>query len=141
MKAIINGSRDMTDQSTLELIETAVKESGFKITKLLSSEEKGVEMWARNWANANDVPIEEYKADWKNIKGIPKEHIKVSTFNKKKYNSMAGKQRDERRVALADCVIIIDDGGFNIGYLAKQYDVPTYIYKLNEDDKEYEYDF
>ena len=35
MKCNISGSRDMIDKSTLEIINQAVKDSGFEITELM----------------------------------------------------------------------------------------------------------
>lgn len=137
MKCNISGPRDM-GKECLEIIEQAIKDSGFEITKLMSTCEKGVDTWARNWAAANEVPVSDFKADWKTIKGVPKEHIKKGQYGK--YNSHAGKLRDDMMMAECDASIIIDDGGYSKKYLAKQYGVELHIHVL-EDNTEYEHQF
>ena len=129
----------MTDKSTLDIINQAIKDSKFKITELMSTCEGGVDTWAKNWANANNVPITDFKVNWNTIKGVPKADIKKNKWGKK-YNTKAAKQRDDMMMSECDAAIIIDDGGYTKKYLAEQYKVKLHIHLL-EDNKEYEYQF
>ncbi len=53
MNVFITGSRDFWKPA---LIEEAISESGFKITKVVSSLARGIEYGALRWANINKVP-------------------------------------------------------------------------------------
>jgi len=139
MKCNISGPRDIDNDTALEIITQAIKDSGFKITKLMSTCESGVDTWARNWASENDVPVVGFQADWSNIKGVPKENIKKNSWGKK-YNTQAAKLRDDMMMGECDAAIIIDDGGYSKKYLAEQHGVEVHVHKL-VDNTEYEYQF
>ena len=61
MKVIVAGSRNITDYDT---VATAIKESTFRITQLVSGCARGVDMEGERWAAINDVPIKHFPADW-----------------------------------------------------------------------------
>jgi hypothetical protein len=61
MKVIIAGSRGITDP---ELVERAIKESGFEITTVISGTARGVDVLGEQWAASNRIPLERYPADW-----------------------------------------------------------------------------
>lgn len=61
MKTIIAGSRTIKDGA---LIEQAVKESGFKISKVLCGGAKGADVLGRNYAKSKEIPVLEFPADW-----------------------------------------------------------------------------
>jgi len=61
MRVIIAGSRDITDLAT---VYTAVKESGFVITTVVSGTARGVDRLGEEWAKQNGVPVVRYPADW-----------------------------------------------------------------------------
>ena len=71
MKVIIAGSRTIRD---LALIETAVRESGFTITEVVSGRQRswdsitrtyyGADYLGEKWAEANGIPVRLFPADW-----------------------------------------------------------------------------
>ncbi len=61
MKVIIAGSRIIAD---LALVKRAVKESGFKITTVVSGCARGVDKLGEQMAKELGVPVERYPADW-----------------------------------------------------------------------------
>jgi|688.fasta_scaffold36534_11 hypothetical protein len=61
MKTIIAGSRTVKDGV---LIEQAVKESGFNISKVLCGGAKGADVLGRNYAKSKGIPVLEFPADW-----------------------------------------------------------------------------
>ena len=61
MKTIIAGSRTVTDFS---IVESAITESGFVITEVVSGGAYGVDSLGELWANKNNIPIKKFLADW-----------------------------------------------------------------------------
>ncbi len=61
MKTIIAGSRTITDFS---LVEQAIIESGFEITKVISGMAKGVDSLGELWAHYNNIGIRYCPANW-----------------------------------------------------------------------------
>ena len=61
MKTIIAGSRDIFD---FGLIEKAVKESGFKITEVVSGCARGVDTLGEHWAAIKEIPVKRFMPDW-----------------------------------------------------------------------------
>jgi hypothetical protein len=61
MKTIIAGSRTIKDYL---IIEHAIKESGFKITEVVSGCAPGVDRLGEKWAEKHGVPIKRFPADW-----------------------------------------------------------------------------
>lgn len=62
MKVIIAGSRDIID---FDLVEQAVRESGFEITEIVSGGAKGVDSLGEDYANLHDIPTTVFPAQWK----------------------------------------------------------------------------
>src|SRR5579871_1254241 len=62
MKTIIAGSRVISHNP---ILEEAVKESGFKITEVVSGCAAGVDWMGELWAIGNKVPIKRFRANWK----------------------------------------------------------------------------
>lgn len=62
MPVIIAGSRDITDRS---LIEQAIKDSGFEITRVLSGGARGVDQIGAARAIDNNIEVEFYHAEWR----------------------------------------------------------------------------
>lgn len=89
MKVVIAGSRDITDSA---ILEKAIAESGFTITKLVCGMARGADMLGYAWALANRVPIEEYPANWN------------------KYGKSAGMKRNREMAKIAEAAIILWDG-------------------------------
>jgi hypothetical protein len=61
MKTIIAGSRGITDY---EIIEKAIKESGFDITEVVCGCARGVDRLGDRWGTFNCVMIKHFPADW-----------------------------------------------------------------------------
>lgn len=61
MKVIIAGSRDYYNYDTLL---TAITESGFDITTVVSGGAKGVDALGEEYANNMNIPLNTYNADW-----------------------------------------------------------------------------
>lgn len=61
MKTIIAGSRTIKDG---DLIDHAVSESGFTISKVLCGAAKGADILGRNYAKSKGIPVLEFPADW-----------------------------------------------------------------------------
>lgn len=89
MKTIIAGSRTISD---LSVINIAVQASGFHISVVVEGEAKGVDSLAKLWAEANGIPVTEFKADWR------------------RFGRGAGPIRNEQMAKFADGLIAIWDG-------------------------------
>ena len=61
MKVIIAGSRHCTDR---KLLDEAIRESGFKITGVVSGGARGVDTMGEDWAAEHGVSIHLYAAEW-----------------------------------------------------------------------------
>lgn len=65
MKVIIAGSRGITNE---QLIFSAIKDSGFEITEVVSGGAEGVDKFGEKYANRFDIPLKIFPADWKRKK-------------------------------------------------------------------------
>ena len=65
MKVIIAGSRTITNE---QAIFTAIKESGFEITEVVSGGAAGVDKFGEKYANRYDIPLKIFPADWEKKK-------------------------------------------------------------------------
>lgn len=94
MKTIIAGSRTINDYA---LVEEAIKESGFEITKVISGMAKGVDILGERWAHNNNIGIHLCPAKWKREDGT--------------VDRSAGYKRNVEMAEIADAliVIILDD--------------------------------
>lgn len=89
MKTIIAGSRSIKNSA---LVEQAVRESGFRITEVVSGTAKGVDQMGEDWANKNNLPIKRFPAEWN------------------KHGKKAGYIRNEQMADYANALIAIWDG-------------------------------
>ena len=89
MKTIIAGSRTINDYA---LVEEAIKESGFEITKVISGMAKGVDTLGEIWAHRNNIGIHYCPPDWK------------------KFGKSAGYIRNTEMAEIADALIVIIEG-------------------------------
>jgi hypothetical protein len=80
MKCIIAGSRDLNDY---EMVDEAVRLSGFRITEVLSGTARGVDQLGEAWAASNGVAVRRFPADWR------------------RFGRRAGRLRNEEMVAAA----------------------------------------
>lgn len=61
-RTIIAGSRTITEWP---IVESAIFDSGFEITEVVSGCARGVDALGEQWAKANGKPIKQFPADWK----------------------------------------------------------------------------
>lgn len=89
MKTIIAGGRTITDYS---LVLSALGESGFQPTEIVSGMASGVDTLAIRYAIEQDLPLKEFPADW--------------TTHKR----AAGPIRNRQMAEYADALVAIWDG-------------------------------
>jgi hypothetical protein len=144
MKVIICGDREVCD---LALVDKAVKKSKYKITLVINGDAKGADTLGKEWAEARNIPVENFPADWKNIDvegAVVKERFNKWTKKNEKYNANAGFQRNSTMVDEADAVIALQPNGPTNGTQdtikkAKAKGIPIFV--LEKEDDEYEYFF
>lgn len=61
MKTIIAGSRDIQNYN---LVKSAVKESGFRITEVISGGARGVDALGEKYARDNNIPLKQFIPNW-----------------------------------------------------------------------------
>jgi hypothetical protein len=119
MKIIIAGSRSIADKN---LIKIVIKESNFNITECVCGMAQGVDLVGREICLELKIPIKEFPAQWNDLTETPC-YLKLNKFGKK-YNSLAGHNRNKRMAEYAEGLILIWDGkssgSSNMLKLAKQ---------------------
>lgn len=93
MKVIIAGSRSIDDYAALE---RAVRESGFKITEVVSGTAYGVDLLGEAWAMQNAVAIRQFYPAW----NLPDGRV----------DKGAGIKRNMQMGRYADALIALWDG-------------------------------
>lgn len=139
MKVGIVGDRNVTDYG---VIEKAVKQSGFDITEVVSGGAKGVDSLAVEWASKNGIPYTEFKAEWDNIR-VKDAVVAVNKWGRK-YNKMAGFQRNQKIVDYADAIIAIQPNGPTSGTqdtVKKTKKAKKTLFYYEKSDEDYEYQF
>lgn len=86
MKTIIAGSRTITDYN---IVEKAILDSRFNITKVISGMAKGVDTLGEKWAHINNIGIHLCPANWN------------------KNGKKAGYMRNVEMADIADALIVI----------------------------------
>lgn len=113
MRTIIAGSRSIDDY---EIIDRAVRESGFEITQVISGGARGVDSLGEHWAKINRVPISVFKAKW-------------DTYGKR-----AGYLRNEEMAKQADALIAVWDGKSkgteHMVRIANNHNLKVFLFKL-----------
>lgn len=89
MKVIVAGSRSISDY---DLVEQAIKESGFEITEIVSGCARGVDRLGEKYAFLNGLAVRAFPANWN------------------MYGKRAGYLRNERMAIYADAVVAVWDG-------------------------------
>jgi len=105
LKTIIAGSRDIYDA---RIIISAIMESGFDITEVVSGTCHGVDRVGEHYAKLKGIPIKRMPAEWSDVK-VKGAIIKINKYNHK-YNVAAGPQRNAKMAEYADALIAIWDG-------------------------------
>jgi len=91
MRTIIAGSRHIWDYAA---VESAIQESGFEITTVVSGMARGVDACGWAWATVNNIPIKEYFPSWQ-------------------LGKVAGHLRNAEMANNADALILVWDGKSN----------------------------
>lgn len=89
MRVIIAGSRHIIDY---DLVEEAVRASGFPIATVVSGAAAGVDLLGLKWALRHCVPAVTYPADWRT------------------YGTSAGFRRNLEMAETADALVAVWDG-------------------------------
>jgi hypothetical protein len=116
MKVIIAGGRNITDYS---LVLSAIRESGFTITEVVSGMAPGVDTLAVQYAKENDLPLQQFWAEW----GF--------------YGKSAGPIRNRNMAKYGEALIAIWDGKSrgtkNMIEEATKRNLPVYVLRTDED--------
>lgn len=104
MRTIIAGSRTIWSYAA---VERAINRSGFQITEVVCGMAPGADSVGWAWARINGLKIIEMPADWDNIgrSGFSR----VNKFGKR-YNPLAGRERNMRMAKAAEALIAVHDG-------------------------------
>jgi hypothetical protein len=89
LRTIIAGSRSIT---SLHIVAEAVKESGFKITQVVSGGALGVDRLGEEWAKIWGIPVIHFIPDWD------------------KYGKRAGYLRNSDMANYADALVAVWNG-------------------------------
>ena len=118
MKVIVAGSRSII---ALDLIKTAIKDSGFKLTELVCGCSYGVDRAAERWALDEGIPVKKFPADWA------------------KYGRAAGPIRNKEMAKYADALVLVWDGvspgSKNMLGAAQDAGLKTYVITVSKNDK------
>lgn len=114
MKTIIAGSRGITDYA---LVLSAIKESGFNITEVVSGTAKGVDRLGEIYAYKNKIPVKYFPAAWEEL-NVPGAFIREGRWGL--YNVNAGKDRNTKMVEYADALIAITSGTYGTEDMIKK---------------------
>jgi hypothetical protein len=113
MKVIIAGSRTINN---IELVEKAIKESGFEITEVVCGCCEGVDTQGELWALKNGIPVKQFPADWK------------------KFGKSAGPLRNKEMVNYGEALLAIhannSKGTRHIIDYAKRKGIPVFVIEV-----------
>ena len=135
----IVGDRNVNDPS---VIQKAVDQSGFDVTMVVSGGANGVDKLAVDWAKSKGIPYEEYEANWGDIT-VKNAVVAINKWGKK-YNKLAGFQRNQQIVDRADAIIAIQPNGPTSGTqdtIKKTKWAKKPLHYFERVDEDYEYTF
>jgi hypothetical protein len=147
MRVIISGDREVV---STDLVEEAVKKSGFNITVVIQGGARGVDKSAKDWARIKGITCEEFPADWKNITRTGARVLTRKnqwTGKDEKYDADAGHFRNEQMAMCADPLIALQPNGKTPGTqsmikLGQQYNLKVYVYgKDDRPEESFKYKF
>ena len=128
MKAIIAGSRSITDMDALEKL---LKYVDIPISEVVCGMAPGADMLGKAWAEMSGIPVREFPADWKNI-SHPDALIKRNNYGE--YDAKAGLRRNEDMADYADVLLLLWDGesrgSHHMWKAAKDKGLTIYVYNL-----------
>lgn len=113
MKTIIAGSRTILDYN---LVEEAVKRSGFEITEVVSGGARGVDALGEHYSFVHSIPLKIFKAEW----GL--------------YGRGAGYRRNYEMARYAEALVCVWDGvskgAAHMIHTARAENLKTFIFNL-----------
>lgn len=89
MRVIVAGSRNLHD---MNVVASAIRQSGFTVTEVVSGGAPGVDRLGEAWARLNNIPVRIFPADWV------------------RFGPSAGPRRNVQMAAYADALVAIWDG-------------------------------
>jgi predicted Rossmann fold nucleotide-binding protein DprA/Smf involved in DNA uptake len=101
-KIAVIGGRDFNNY---EIMEATLKQ--FEIDEIVSGGAKGADSLAETYAKNNNIPFKLFEAEWDNLEATP---CLIRTKDGKKYNALAGFNRNKLLVDHSDYVIAFWDG-------------------------------
>ena len=105
VKLAVIGSRDFNDY---ELVCKTIKEHKFEPILIVSGGAKGADSLGERYADDNNIPKKIFQAEWDNLDAEP---CKIKTNKQgKKYNVLAGFNRNKSIVDEADMILAFWDG-------------------------------
>jgi hypothetical protein len=126
MKVIIAGSRDITNY---KIVEQAIKDSGFKITEVVSGCAKGVDKLGEEYADHKMLPVKKFPAKWKDMS----QPCIIAENQYGPYNKLAGINRNKEMGKYSDALVVVtngSDGTQNMIETAKELGLMVYIHKI-----------
>jgi predicted Rossmann-fold nucleotide-binding protein len=106
MRVIIAGSRTITE---IETVTAAIAASGFEITEVVCGGARGVDLLGAQWALGHGVPVNAlFTAKWQDL-DAPGAVVKTDKRGRK-YNAMAGFDRNQKMVDYAEGLVAVWDG-------------------------------
>lgn len=110
---VIAGDRNV-NEFDMNLVDAAVRASGFDITEVVSGCARGADRLGEIWARKNGIPIVKFPADWKNLDA---EGAIIKEGQYGQYNARAGFDRNQQMANYADGVIALQPNGLTDGTL------------------------
>ena len=112
MKIIVAGSRSITDYELVKrvIFEVLAKYNimSLQLVEIVSGHAPGVDLLGERWADENQVKKTLFPATWDDLITLPVK-IKTNKFGKK-YNALAGFNRNGKMADYADILIAFWDG-------------------------------
>lgn len=127
MKVIITGGKEIADY---KLVEAAVKESGFKVTEVVSGCEKGVDKLGEEYADHKMLPVKKFPAKWKDMS----QPCIIAENQYGPYNKLAGVNRNKEMTKYSDAILVVTNGSDNSHFIieqAKEANLLVYVYKVD----------
>jgi predicted Rossmann fold nucleotide-binding protein DprA/Smf involved in DNA uptake len=110
MKVIITGSRDIINP--LQAVAKAINASGWlmQITEVVSGTARGIDRAGERWAEDNQVKLKTFPAVWNDLSGSDGMPVVERVKGTRKYNAVAGHNRNQKMAAYSDALVAIWDG-------------------------------
>lgn len=115
MRVIIAGSRAFSEID-IDSVQQAIDDSGFAVTEVICGCARGADSAGRNWAYANNIPVNEMPAAW----GV--------------HGKSAGYKRNREMGLIADAAIVLWDGqskgSKHMINIMSELDKPCYVHRF-----------